>query len=270
MTNVGPQNLNDEVKSIWDGNAPFWDEKMAEGNAFHLALVAPSAERLLAIQPGERVIEFACGNGQFSRRLAELGATVDATDFAPGMIDAAQRRTSQRPEIAAKITFDVLDAADETDLARLGDSRFDAAVCNMAIMDMAEIEPMFAAARRALRPNGRFVFTLCHPCFNHSGIAQFMEQSDRDGEIVCQTGIKITSYIRTGNQKGLAIAGQPYKQWYFNRTLSDLLNTCFAAGFVLDGLEEPSFPFDGPDTGRFHWNSIPEIPPVLAARLRPA
>lgn len=48
-----------------------------------------------------------------------------------------------------------------------------------------------------------------------------------------------------------------------------LLGACFAAGFVLDGLEEPAF---GPEDrgGRpLSWLNYTEIPPVLVARLRP-
>jgi hypothetical protein len=57
---------------------------------------------------------------------------------------------------------------------------------------------------------------------------------------------------------------------YFHRPLSRLLGAGFAAGFVLDGLEEPAF---GPDdrAGRpLGWANLKTVPPVLAARLRPA
>jgi hypothetical protein len=57
---------------------------------------------------------------------------------------------------------------------------------------------------------------------------------------------------------------------YFHRPLSRLLGAGFAAGFVLDGLEEPAF---GPDdrAGRpLGWANFKTVPPVLAARLRPA
>src|SRR5215216_4479467 len=93
MTNGGESRtwpeLNDEVLECWNTNAVFWDSNMGEGNAFHLQLVGPAVERLLAIRSGERVIDIACGNGQFSRRLGELGATVRAFDIAPGMIETA-------------------------------------------------------------------------------------------------------------------------------------------------------------------------------------
>ena len=38
------------------------------------------------------------------------------------------------------------------------------------------------------------------------------------------------------------IIGQPERQWYFHRPLRELFNLCFAAGFVMDGIEEPGFP----------------------------
>jgi cyclopropane fatty-acyl-phospholipid synthase-like methyltransferase len=40
-------------------------------------------ERLLALQPGERVLDVACGNGVMARRLALLGGRVTAVDFSP-------------------------------------------------------------------------------------------------------------------------------------------------------------------------------------------
>ncbi|MBA3531803.1 MAG: hypothetical protein H0T73_07790, partial [Ardenticatenales bacterium] len=60
----------DEVRAIWEQNAGYWDDYMGEGNDYHLVLIVPTTERLLAIQPGERVLEIACGNGSFARRLA--------------------------------------------------------------------------------------------------------------------------------------------------------------------------------------------------------
>ncbi len=68
------QSLNQEVHDIWNQNAPFWDDYMGEGNNFHKLLVGPAAERLLKLQPDELVLEIACGNGAFARRMVQLGA----------------------------------------------------------------------------------------------------------------------------------------------------------------------------------------------------
>ena len=68
--------------------------------------------------------------------------------------------------------------------------------------------------------------------------------------------------------KGIGIIGQPVPQYYFHRPISVLFNTCFSAGFVLDGLEEPVFNQPTEGTSPFGWANYKEIPPVLVARMR--
>ena len=64
---------NQSVQDAWVANARWWDDYVgAEGNEFHRTLVAPAQLRLLALQPGERVVEFACGNGHFAREMDRL------------------------------------------------------------------------------------------------------------------------------------------------------------------------------------------------------
>ena len=266
-----PPPTHEAVRDIWDRNAAFWDEHMAEGNLFHRYLVGPSAERLLAIEPGERVIEFGCGNGQFSRRLAELGATVRATDVSPKLIELACERTAARSELADRIIYAVLDAADPESLSQADGAPFDAAVCNMAIMDTIEIDPLFQALPTLLKPGGRFVFTIMHPCLNNpGGTTLTQEDADLDGVYTSTFAVRVIKYRTTGATRGLAVLGQPVPQWYFHRTLSDLLNAAFRAGLVMDGLEEPYFPPEvSRDVQTLSWRRFTEIPPVLAVRLRP-
>jgi 2-polyprenyl-3-methyl-5-hydroxy-6-metoxy-1,4-benzoquinol methylase len=80
------QNIHRESQQLWDAKAEFWDNMMGEGNVFHRELVGPSAERLIGVQPGAVVLDVACGNGQFARRLAELGAQVVATDYSAALL----------------------------------------------------------------------------------------------------------------------------------------------------------------------------------------
>lgn len=264
-----PSTLIAESNAIWEQNAVFWDGRMAEGNAFHLQLVAPAAERLLAIEPGERVLDIACGNGQFSRQLAQLGATVVASDVSPSFVERARARTAELPpEVASRVTYHVADATDEAALVALSDEPFDAAVANMALMDIPDIAPLMRAVHKALRPGGRFVVTLQHPCFNNNGMRFSIEESDEGGEITITRAAKIVQYLHLAPGRGTGMIGQPSPHWYFHRPLHVLLAPAFAAGLVLDGLEEPAFP-EAPPTGRpFDWASYPEIPPVLALRFR--
>lgn len=260
--------LTDETRRVWERNAAFWDDQMGEGNAFQRVLIAPATERLLALQPGERILELACGNGVMSRRLAQLGAHVLATDYSPTFIERARARSAEAT-YADRLEYRVVDATDEPALLALGKGQFAAVVCNMAIMDLATIEPLFAATRRLLAPGGRFVFALAHPCFNSSHIRLCAEEEDRDGELVTTYAVKVTRYLEPSATRGLGMLGQPEPHYYFHRPLSLLFGVCFAAGFALDGLEEPAFDQPVDPQRALSWQNLAGIPPVLVARARP-
>jgi 2-polyprenyl-3-methyl-5-hydroxy-6-metoxy-1,4-benzoquinol methylase len=261
------QRANEETREAWDRNAAFWDEHMGEGNDFVNVLSWPATERLLDPRRDERILDIACGNGLTSRRLAAMGVEVVAFDFSEEMIAHARQRTA--PE-AGRITYHVLDASDEAALLALGERGFDAALCGMALFDMAKIEPLFRALARLLRPGGRFVFSVIHPCFNNPHTAQVAEMEDREGELVTVYSVKVKGYMTSSVSRGAAIAGQPRPQLYFHRPLQVLFGVGFDAGFILDGLEERAFPPDHPR----RWNPLAwggafsEIPPVLVVRMR--
>jgi len=274
MTNTGNdlERANEETREVWNQNAAFWDARMGEGNDFVEVLQWPAIERLLALRPGERILDVACGNGLTSRRMAAMGAQVVAFDFAEEMIAHAIERTTGpgTAGYAGRIQYRVLDATDEAALLALGEGQFDAALSNMALFDMAEIGPLVRALPRLLRPGGRFVFSVLHPCFNSPHMALVGEVEDREGDIVTVYSVKVLRYITPTVTHGAALRGQPKPQLIFHRPLQVLFGACFEAGFVLDGLEERAFP-PGHPSGRepLSWGGkFSEIPPVLVARMR--
>ena len=118
------------------------------------------------------MLELACGNGEFARRLTHLGAAVVATDFSESMLDLARA-------YGAEIDYRRIDATSEEDLLTLAEvGPFDAAVINMAIMDMTAIEPLAAALTSLVRVGGRLVVSTLHPAFNSGDIVRF---DGRDG-----------------------------------------------------------------------------------------
>ena len=81
-----------KAKKRWETNADFWDERMGElSNRFHREIVRPSTEVLLDINEGENILDIACGNGNFSKRLVDLGARVTAFDYSANLIENAKK-----------------------------------------------------------------------------------------------------------------------------------------------------------------------------------
>ena len=263
-----PEHARD-TEAVWDALAEWWDDAIGDGNATQDLLVEPAQERLLELEAGERVLDIACGAGRFTRRMAAKGASIVAFDHSERFIARARRRTA--PELAGRIDYRVMSADDTAALAALGEERFDAAVCTMALMDMARITPLLSALPRLLRSHGRFVFSVTHPVFN-SGDARLVGRHARQGrDFVAEISIAVTDYLTPRMQRDLAVSGQPVEQHYFHRPLALLLGACFAHGLVLDGLEEPGFPSHDDAARRLElrWGNTSSLPQVLVARLRP-
>jgi 2-polyprenyl-3-methyl-5-hydroxy-6-metoxy-1,4-benzoquinol methylase len=258
-----------ELQRAWDANAAFWDDCIgAEGNDFHRVLVAPAQIQLLALSPGERVVELACGNGQFSREMARGGVEVVACDFSAVFVARARAHAEQA---GLAIDYRVADVTDAAQLMALGETAsFDAAVCTMAFHDIAELGPVALALRSLVKPGGRFVFSVIHPCFNGSNPTFVAETSDEDGEIITRYSLKIDRYRDRQPERGIGILGQPEPHWYFPRTLTELLSLFFDAGWTMDGVQEPAFPPDlTTPTQPPSWTDLSAIPPVFVVRLRP-
>ena len=261
---------NAESIEAWEANAEFWDQVQGDaGNYWQRTLVFPNTLELLQPLPST-VLEIACGNGNFARQLARLGVSVTATDGSASQLSFAERHSED-----LKIKWMRLDATDRSALAALAGASgapFGGVVCNMALMDMAEITPLFDMLPLALEEGAPFVFSILHPVFRPGPqVKLFRERTETpDGQFIEESGVKITSYLGTGVNHGIAVKGQPAIQPYFDRTLTELFGAAFDRGWVLDGIREPSIVDggDGDAEGRLSWDHLPEIPPVMVCRLR--
>ena len=256
--------LNAECRAIWDANAQWWDDKIGDGNAFQRELIEPATERLLQVRRGETILDVGCGAGRFARRMAQLGARVVAFDFSERFIARARQRGDAD---GGDVEYHVLDATNKEQILALGADRFDAAVATMSLMDIAAIEPLMGGLRSVLKPGGRLVYSVMHPCFQPGRIWKFAEHVEDGGCGKTRFGVKVTRYLTPDAVKGEGIVGQPELHYWFHRPLHVLFQAGFREGFVLDGLEEPAFAEADATKGGLRWRDLPEIPPVLTVRM---
>ncbi|MDR3077072.1 MAG: class I SAM-dependent methyltransferase [Synergistaceae bacterium] len=236
----------------WEAIADDYDEMNGDdGNAFHRNLIRPATLRLLNPQSGDRILDACCGNGVFTRYLANLGANVTAFDFSPKMIDYANTRCAG---FSGHVSLSVADATEYNQLMKLGGSSpFDKAVANMAVMGLPEIEPLFKAVYDMLKTNGVFVFSATHPCF------QTPDKSfTADG-----SGLITTTYIRSQRYAYQILSKSEKCAYHWHRPLQNLLGVCFSVGFVMDGLEEPIYAFG--ESTHSVWAEVP-LPIIVRVR----
>lgn len=259
--------MSSDALSIWSRNAAYWDEFLGEGNEFQLQLIMPATDRLLAIQPGMRVLDMACGNGNYSRRMAAAGASVVAFDGAAPFIERARERTAQAN---LQVDYHVIDATNEAAIRDLGENSFDAVVCSFAMMDFEPITPALRAVHDLLKPGGHFVFSLPHPCFNSNNTVKTAELVEVKGHLVHTYGVKVTRYRTPFQDLAAGLLHQQEPHPLYHRPFELIFKLAFEAGFIVDGFEEPSFPVGPRIKNVFTWAKRPEIPPAVVIRLRRA
>ena len=238
--------------NLWEAIADDWNIRIGDdGNDFHRELIRPATLRMLNPQPGECILDVACGNGVFARYLAERSINVVAFDYSTAMIEYAKERCASYLE---HISFHVADATDYKQLLSLGNGKpFDKAVANMAVMGIHDVVPLFNAVYKLLQDGGVFVFSATHPCF------QTPDKSfTSDGN-----GLITTDYINSKRYSYQILADNPKNAYHWHRPLQELLKICFDSGFVLDDLEEPVFA-RGSCTHSV-WERVP-LPIVIRAR----
>lgn len=110
-------------------------------------------ESRLAISPGLRVLDVACGTGVLSRTLARAGAEVTGLDLTPPMLAIAR-------EYSPEIEFVEASA----DAIPFGDDSFDAATCQQGLQFFPNRQLALTQIRRVVKPGGTVVIACwCDP-----------------------------------------------------------------------------------------------------------
>lgn len=133
--------LNNRVHSLWRDQA--WRQ---------------SAVRAAAVQPGEEVLDCACGTGDLTLAFAGTGAkSVIGLDFTAEMLDLAKVKTDRlckrNPDLDTKVRYLQGDAQD----LPFEDGSFDVVSIAFGIRNVQQPERAIREFYRVLKPGGRLV-----------------------------------------------------------------------------------------------------------------
>lgn len=139
----------------WGKVASWYDDLLGGEDTFQAQVIRPNLTRVLALTPGTKILDLACGQGFFAREFAKLGARVTAADISPELIKEAKAQGGDIEYVVAP--------ADHLGFAQT--EEFDVVVCVLALQNIENLAGVCKEARRVLKKGGRFVLVLNHPAF---------------------------------------------------------------------------------------------------------
>lgn len=151
--------IRTHAPSRWEGNAEFWVRIIREHrDRYRTELTDEAMMAAIGNCRGLDVLDAGCGEGYMTRLLAGHGARrVTGADRSPALVTAARAASADVP----KADFAEADVAD----LPFDSNSFDLAVANHLLNDLPDIVGPVGELARVLRPDGRLVILMLHPCF---------------------------------------------------------------------------------------------------------
>jgi ubiquinone/menaquinone biosynthesis C-methylase UbiE len=245
----------------WAELAAWYDAKQGDdGDLWHRELIDPGLLAVLGEVGGMALLDLACGNGYLARRLTRRGARVVGVDSSAPVVALAEARERREP---LGIRYHVSDAGA---MPVLSDGSFDAVYSNMALMDMPDLVGPFREVARVLRPGGRFVASLCHPCFDVPGAGSWLWERKEFATTVSRRVGKYRTPFETATP-WLVPDHAPFSTRSYHRPLSGYVRELARAGLAVTAMEEP----DGSEAFRSaspQGEGIHEVPLHLVVEAR--
>ena len=210
--------LKDRLRTQWAESVEDW---LHQNQAVRTGMLDSWMLESLGDISGKRVIDIGCGEGRFCRLLTGLGAETTGIDLTEAPVERARSLAVCRERYLV---------GNAEDLSPIDDESFDLAVSYIVLVDLLDYRSSIQAAFRVLRPGGRFIVCNVHP----------MRSSTPLG------------WIRQGNEKlfypvdNYTIEGPREFNWWrkpfvnMHRTVSSYIAAFLEAGFVLEGVQEPT------------------------------
>lgn len=214
-----------DTTSEWDVNAePRHKQIISNVDVSYHKILIPTIMQLLGNVKDKRVIDVGCGSGYLSAKIAYQASTVLGLDPSKGMIEVAKREYEHLPRL--RFVCESIESFSKNQ-PRI---KFDAAISNMSLITIQNLDEALRAVNMVLLLKGIFVINITHPCFYNKYRGY---ESSEDFHYIISHKQK-GQFMISKDSKGL-----PLPTTHFHRPLQEYFRSLREASFVIDQLVEP-------------------------------
>ncbi len=182
---------------------------------------------LLLPQPGEQILDLGAGTGVLAPLVAKAGAKYTGVDASEKLLQFARQHHSKDGRFMSG------DARRLSALPALQAASFDAAVFLLSIQDMDPLSEVLENTTWALKPAGRVVILMTHPCFRVPRQSGWGWDEDRKLQFR-----RVDRYLTPLPVPLKPYPGQTGVSRSFHRPLHEYINTLAQNGLWVDQFQE--------------------------------
>lgn len=171
-SSVSASNTSSKDNTSWGNEAQWYDDYLADSDSYQRQIIMPNIVRIINPAPGKKVLDIACGQGLFSESMIDKGASVVGVDISPELIAIAKDRfVNKASSVSLNFSKDsfkdsfIVSPADKMTSAGIPEKSCDSAMCILAAQNIKEFDVALKETSKILKPYGKLVIVLNHPCF---------------------------------------------------------------------------------------------------------
>ncbi len=218
--------MHDSSTIAWNALGDEWFD-LAQTNESRNLFIMPTMLKYMGDVSGKKILDVGCGEGGYSRELAQRGAELVSVDCSRKAIEYAAA-IAQKEALSIKHYV-----RNSNDLYNIASEQFDIVLCSMMLMDCEDLEGTLREAARVLKPNGKLFASVLHPCFGGAperGIERRGKGDDRH--------VLVMNYFEPKEWEAPLNKGTIPVIWR-HRTMEEYVKAFAKAGLTIVDLNEP-------------------------------
>jgi SAM-dependent methyltransferase len=224
-----------DLNELKAGMKATWNAGDYDGFARYMEPGAADLVDAWGVEPGQRLLDVACGAGQVAICAARKGITVTGCDIAPNWVEAARRRAAEE---SLDATFDEADA----EALPYEDDSFDVVTSLFGAMFAPRPEKVAAELLRVVRPGGRIWMGNwtpdSFPAAMFRTVASYVPPA-ADVPSPVLWGDEATVQVRLAGASEVRVQKRLYSKWMYPFPVRDVLDFfCANFGPLVRGLPQ--------------------------------